>query len=378
MKVFRDAYRFNDPKITMMSYLLKLCLLENHYDRSDNDFWRLRLVNVFLLLTLAVFLFFLVFNLTATGLYANAALDLFGLLFVLFILYTHKKTNNLEITATLVLINVALSSLAIIYVAEKDYGIVMWSIFFPVFALFLKGKKTGLAYSLAYYIILLGYLFSVTDIDISMHYFVEIVAVLTILLAVIYYYEYSRFAAYTLLKAASIEDPLTGLYNRRHFNRVFEQEINRCRRSNSPFAFFIMDIDNFKQYNDFYGHIMGDETLQRVSQIIKDSMRRGSDHAFRLGGEEFGGILTGTGSEDYSSLVEKMRCAIESLAMPHEPNVPHGIVTASFGTTTVTDLVTVEPMTVYKLADNALYSAKEQGRNRTVQIPYSPAVSDRS
>lgn len=167
------------------------------------------------------------------------------------------------------------------------------------------------------------------------------------------------------LQYASITDELTGLFNRRHFNAVIEKELNRGKRDNKVIAFVIMDIDNFKQYNDHYGHQRGDEALIQVSNLIKRTLKRSSDLAFRLGGEEIGIIVTADSGELAYDFVEALRAGIEAMAISHIENDPP-VITASFGMAVVTDYAEITPHTLYGQADRALYKAKDEGRNRVV------------
>jgi len=91
-----------------------------------------------------------------------------------------------------------------------------------------------------------------------------------------------------LIEEISITDGLTSLYNRRHFDNVFEQQIKQSKRDKNLLAFLIIDIDHFKQYNDTYGHQEGDKTLQLVAKALSETLKRPNDYTFRLGGEEFG------------------------------------------------------------------------------------------
>ncbi|MCC5812151.1 MAG: GGDEF domain-containing protein [Ectothiorhodospiraceae bacterium] len=166
------------------------------------------------------------------------------------------------------------------------------------------------------------------------------------------------------LQEMAATDVLTGLGNRRHFNALFNREFDRSRRQNKLFCFCIMDIDRFKEYNDSYGHQAGDEVLRRVAGLLSDHLRRAGDHAFRLGGEEFGIMLDVDSTEQAVDRIETVRRAIEQQRIEQE-SAPDGILTASFGLVCCTDYkVMSRTHDVYLAADNALYRAKAQGRNQ--------------
>jgi diguanylate cyclase (GGDEF)-like protein len=169
------------------------------------------------------------------------------------------------------------------------------------------------------------------------------------------------------LESLSVTDPLTGLYNRRHFDDVLERTFNRTKESEGDtLAFSIFDIDHFKRYNDRYGHPQGDVVLQRIAEMLRQSMRRASDFVFRLGGEEFCVIFSVHDTDTALRTVENLRRKIEGLAIPHLGN-PGNVVTASFGLTCVRVDSKVDQHAVYVSADNALYEAKSTGRNRVVR-----------
>lgn len=167
----------------------------------------------------------------------------------------------------------------------------------------------------------------------------------------------------TLLSAT---DALTNLYNRRHFEERIPVEINRAKRDNKIFAFTLLDIDNFKKYNDTYGHQDGDKVLKDVAKALQDSFKRSHDIIFRLGGEEFGVIYSAKSVEEINFLVDKARKKIESLEIEHKLNLPKKVVTASFGLGILclkecnadTDV-----NKLYKSVDELLYKAKDSGRN---------------
>ncbi|MDH4321331.1 MAG: diguanylate cyclase [Desulfobulbaceae bacterium] len=168
------------------------------------------------------------------------------------------------------------------------------------------------------------------------------------------------------IEEISITDELTGLFNRRHFNEIFPEELQRARRDEKKFAFLMIDVDNFKKYNDTYGHQMGDHVLRQVGSTLKQALMRSGDFAFRLGGEEFGAIIIVKREEDAVLVADRIRATIEALRIPHEKNSPSQYVTISCGLKCVaTDRHRGDDVeAVYRMADTALYQAKADGRNR--------------
>ncbi|MFK2821874.1 diguanylate cyclase [Arcobacter sp. YIC-80] len=164
----------------------------------------------------------------------------------------------------------------------------------------------------------------------------------------------------------SITDGLTSLFNRRYFNDTADNFVLKTVRNNNIFAFVLLDIDNFKKYNDTYGHQDGDDVLINVSACLKDTFKRDDDQVFRLGGEEFGILLNAKTKLNIMDLVEEARDNIEKLNIKHEKNPPLNVVTASFGAViiTISENKNMKIEDIYKKADDQLYKAKENGRNR--------------
>jgi len=170
------------------------------------------------------------------------------------------------------------------------------------------------------------------------------------------------------IEMISRTDPLTELYNRRFFDEKANKVINSARRDNKIFSFLIMDIDHFKQYNDTFGHQMGDEVLKKVANCLKNSLRRADDYCFRLGGEEFAITFESDCINKVEEFTETIRKNIENLKIEHKNNSASRFVTISIG------LLIIEPNLnkvidideIYKLADKLLYKAKENGRNQIV------------
>ncbi len=165
---------------------------------------------------------------------------------------------------------------------------------------------------------------------------------------------------YSETKLLSIIDPLTELYNRRYFQQVLEKEFLRSNRYSSPLALAMIDIDNFKKLNDTYGHQFGDEVLQVVSEIFKDSLRK-TDYVARYGGEELIAILPETSIAQSIIPIERLRCKIaDHMFMQDFKRVN---VTVSIGIAQ-NNFNFVSTDAFVKEADDALYEAKQKGKNR--------------
>lgn len=165
-----------------------------------------------------------------------------------------------------------------------------------------------------------------------------------------------------ILEELSTTDALTGLRNRRSFDSIFSQELDRARRQGYNFNFFIMDIDLFKKYNDTYGHHKGDETLRAIGKILNKLSRRSDDFVFRYGGEEFVYITSYQDVESFSSFLQLIQDSIINANIEHEEN-EEGYVTISIGAVISKNRSTSKEE-VFKIADDNLYKSKKEGRNR--------------
>ncbi len=166
------------------------------------------------------------------------------------------------------------------------------------------------------------------------------------------------------IEKLSITDVLTGLYNRRFFDETIKKELGRAMRNNKTLSFAMLDVDYFKQYNDHYGHQKGDDVLSSIGLTLQQLLSRSSDFCFRLGGEEFGILLSDLSPEQSLTFTESIREAIELLAIEHRWSDAANVVTASFGLLVITPTPGITVDTIYKKTDQALYRAKQEGRNR--------------
>jgi diguanylate cyclase (GGDEF)-like protein len=177
------------------------------------------------------------------------------------------------------------------------------------------------------------------------------------------------------LKKLSTTDSLTGLANRRSFNQFLTREWQREQRGQLPFSVIMVDIDHFKRYNDHYGHLEGDVCLQKVAKALQSVLSRAGDLLARYGGEEFVAILPHTDIHGATEIAAAFHASIRQLAIPHSTSPVAQIVTISIGIASVIPTLLLSPTQVIAMADNALYLAKQDGRNQSVVA--SPATDDR-
>lgn len=176
----------------------------------------------------------------------------------------------------------------------------------------------------------------------------------------------------SLLEELSITDPLTGLYNRRFLEHRLDEELSRSLRQNLSFTLILIDLDNFKLYNDLCGHVAGDTALKKLADLLKITARE-MDLVIRYGGEEFCLILPGTSKKESIFVAERIRRSIEKESFPHESCLPNGRLTASLGIASFPEDGQAASALIHA-ADIALYQAKNNGRNRLVL--YDAAAPD--
>ncbi|MEM7765424.1 MAG: diguanylate cyclase [Pseudomonadota bacterium] len=168
------------------------------------------------------------------------------------------------------------------------------------------------------------------------------------------------------LRVLSMTDGLTGLDNRRSFNEKLQHEWQRACRSAQPLTLALADVDHFKAYNDLYGHQAGDECLRHVGKVLSSVTRRAGDCAARYGGEEFALILPGTTLEEAVTVAEQVLADLKEVAIEHKGSsiAPH--VSMSVGVASMGLHDSQDPESLLACADEALYEAKQHGRNRVV------------
>lgn len=170
-------------------------------------------------------------------------------------------------------------------------------------------------------------------------------------------------AKHTLEGLANV-DSLTGAYNRRFFDELYAREWNRALRESEPLSVILVDIDFFKQFNDLYGHLAGDDCLKKVAGIISGNTQRGTDLVARFGGEEFVLVLPNTDGAGAAIMAERLRRLVEEMEIPHSGSQGIGRVTISLGLAGGVPRRGDSAKELLDAADRALYRAKEAGRNR--------------
>lgn len=166
------------------------------------------------------------------------------------------------------------------------------------------------------------------------------------------------------LKRLVALDGLTGIANRRHFDRVLDREVRRARREGLPLSLIFLDLDEFKRFNDTNGHARGDAVLRQVAHTLDETFRRGGDLVARYGGEEFAVVLPGVDLRRAGLYAERLRRRIWRLSIPYSDLQDADRVTISGGVATIQPPLIASADELLSAADKALYRAKCLGRNR--------------
>ncbi len=161
-----------------------------------------------------------------------------------------------------------------------------------------------------------------------------------------------------------LTDIMTGLYNKSYFEEALNEKLKIQRRGSRVLALLVIDIDYFKQYNDIYGHIRGDEALKDVAKVLKDSLRYVDDMAFRIGGEEFAIICTAKSKKQILTFAERVQHNIQNLKIEHEKSDVSPYLSVSIGIHFTPSHLIENARKVFEYADKALYAAKREGRNK--------------
>ncbi len=365
----------------IMNRVLQMLTLNIEFN-DKTSYRRIILVSSILLFGSFIFLFFSLFNFFMDR-FIIAGLDAGAGFISMYAVYDLKKNKNLPRAAKISTFNLMFFFLTFAYLHGSAHYALLWTVFLPIFAIFSNGKKVGLYFSIIFYLLLytMAY-FSLGEWDEGkwiIDDWMRLVFTSILLTFGIYMNESSQEESdkklsqirenekrhIEELRTKSISDELTSLYNRRYYNETIPKLISLAKRQNLFVTFFILDIDYFKNYNDRYGHIEGDEALVKVASVIQNYIQRNDDFVFRLGGEEFAGIILSNNKDKTLLKIKNLCKIIEDLKIAHSDSQVSKYLTVSIGMTTISHQNDYNIDRLYKLADEALYSAKNSGRNRS-------------
>jgi diguanylate cyclase (GGDEF)-like protein len=359
--------------------LFKNILLSNiDIDVHHQQYKKLLMTNFGYFIALLTFVVFSFFNIIIAGNTLIGVLEIVFIFPTLYGIWHLRKTHDIKMGANFASYLLFSTILIVLFFFEFKDGVMAWALLFPFIAMNLCDAKKGLKLVILFnMIVYLGAYFSWMDGNLTSMSLVRFINVSIVISVLVYFYELSIekfFEKQQDLNNAlrlsekearelSITDSLTKLYNKRQFDIVFGEEYNRAKRANEPFILAIIDVDNFKLYNDTYGHDEGNLVLEKVGKILKMQTLRSGDYAFRVGGEEFALILQSHSSENIENYFNALQKTIEDEHIKHINNEGYDILTVSIGAVSIVNYENITMTDVYKQADKNLYAIKNSGRN---------------
>ncbi|TGN39280.1 GGDEF domain-containing protein [Marinobacter confluentis] len=346
--------------------------LQKDSTRSLGRPYRKAVLKALLNLTIFAGVLFSALNLQK-GRWELALAEIGMVLFAIFVMQAIRKTEHLERWAIIFLLPFCATMLFSMMLPTSSVTVFGWVLIIPILSHLLLGRHLGLILS-GIFMTLTAALFLYKHQDQP-----EMLAALPIantvligicILAFSHVYEVTRERSELRLLELAQTDALTGLPNRIRLKESFERECKRASRDRTPFSLIVLDLDHFKTINDDYGHEAGDLLLRRVADTLRQCLRA-SDLPARLGGEEFGVLLTNTNTAQAAEVSEKIRSRIESMEVGFEGQalkvtVSGGIAELGVDGDSLRSLL--------READNRMYEAKAAGRNQ-VMLPPSAELS---
>lgn len=357
-----------------MSRFERYITTSGRYNRGTSEYRQSILTNMVLALCFLDLVLSAVIN-YLVGLNFLVLVDTAGAIASIGIIVYLHRTKKLRVASVLTLaLVVILLDLFLLEVGHQFYSFYILCIIFPL-AYFLLGTRLGTVFStifILYHLIIINRYYEEWEPAVfQQNSLINLAIGSTVLMALLYFYEYSRADAFKQLEAKnvalqklSLTDFLTGLDNRRSYYIEAQRELNIATRLDKCFYFAVLDIDQFKAFNDKYGHLEGDKVLIELGKTLRSTLKRGTDRAYRMGGEEFAIIGISESGDTAIELIEGVRKLIENLNIEHSNNPPYGRVTVSVGLAIIKPSSKTTIDEVYKLADEMLYRAKAAGRNR--------------
>ena len=340
-------------------------------------------LKIMLFITAAISLIMIPLNIFVSHNYSLIIVDIFLAVLSLTLLYQIYKGGDYLRASYVGLLILFVGFISIVYTEKGVNYSLVWSYFFSPFAIITLGANRGLKVTLLFLSIVFALTYSGIGSwldgnwnSISFLRFMLAHLAMTLIIYTTVKSNEKAFKTIELLRKEeenqkkeferlSITDPLTSLYNRRFLQKIFQKELIGARVRGQKFAFFLLDIDNFKQFNDTYGHQAGDHVLEHIANFFHEYIKYG----FRIGGDEFAGIVTGPDEKTVHEGIEKFYQATCFSNLPYEDISKEklAMVTCSMGVF-IDDGKEMDYKEFFKKADQALYEAKKMGRNRIVYL----------
>ena len=368
----------------MKPKLKELLFASFEYEEYNPQQTKILLLNAMLFITITINIIFMFINLFITHTYLMFFVNLTIVFSLGCALYILREKGQYDISSYIGNAILFIAFISIVILKQSESYSMIWTVFFAPFAIITLGARKGLMLSIIFMTIVISIGF--TGINIwdngrwDLQTFFRMSVALFVILYVIYTIQNNNEKANSkieklrqkeklqlkLLEKLSITDTLTSLYNRRFFEKIFPRQILRAQSNQEYLTFFTLDLDYFKQYNDTYGHQKGDWALVQVSEVLQNVFSKSDDYIFRMGGEEFAGIFLDEDEAHIHTLINQILEKLEEKQIEHKGNPVEGRLTASVGIYIKSPDFELGHQEIYRLADEALYSAKSKGRNQII------------
>ncbi len=351
------------------------------FEESDPNLTKTLILNAFLIITIIVSGLFFIYNIFIASDHLLTSIDMLIFVSMLYALYQLRVKDNYDLASYIGVSALFIAYTAIVMIFHgKDFTMI-WTYFFAPFAMVTLSAKKGLIITLFFLIVILtGACYGIGEWQNglwNMSSYIRFMFAHVVMLYVIYAISNSYEKAYERIKALryrekaqlklfeklSVTDPLTSLYNRRSLKEFFPKEFYDVKRNGGYFAYFLLDLDYFKPYNDTYGHQQGDEVLVTVAKLLQQKTK----FAFRIGGDEFAGIIINSKKTMITEAINELQDAVGSLQIENKKSPIGKYITCSVGVHIIEEFE-YDFEEIYNLADTALYKAKALGRDQVIYI----------
>jgi diguanylate cyclase (GGDEF)-like protein len=282
----------------------------------------------------------------------------------------HERAKDLLLIAPLIVITI------LAFVSQKETGDYLYFFLAPVGIFFFLGlNRKSYIWVAATFILFLGILYyqanyppliPLDTASVQINYNATLLTIFIVLSVLTAYLINTNHNMEQKLTELLEKDHLTGLYNRHKYSIYSKQLYEKALKDQTHLSILIFDLDHFKTYNDSYGHLAGDDVLKQISAILQKHIQRKDDHMFRFGGEEFVAILTNTPLPNAKILAQKIHQDILDAKIEHNSSPTHRYMTCSTGISSAIPNKNTSYLSLFEQADNNLYRAKKEGRNRVV------------
>jgi len=345
---------------------------------------KILILNAMFFITIIINILFVFINLFVVNEFILLFVNLFMASFMGFALYLLREKQMHVVAGYLGNATIFIAFLALALLKHGENYTLIWTYFFTPFAIITLGARQGLILSFAFIMTLLAITYSGVGVwdngDWNGPTFLRFALAHFVMLYVIYAIQNSNENANSqieklrqkerlqmkLLEKLSITDTLTSLYNRRFFEEIFPRQLLKAKSNKEYLTFFILDLDYFKQYNDTYGHQKGDWVLKQIAETLQEVFDKSDDYIFRLGGEEFAGIILDENVANIHSLINKVMENLKEKAIEHSGNPDTDTLTCSIGVYIQAPEDALSHQEIYRLADESLYKAKRNGRDQII------------